>query len=143
MPRKTNLGHGGSVALSANLIQNLEDRTWGGFMLTLVLRIGDDVHRTYSTTARGVDRLLFVNNVLVLAPVWAPGGLAGWLASTSDLRLAPRPAPGPVPGVRDSQHGVRFQRPPPRSRDSNAFPSLRQYFIGTCQSGQASMFGAP
>jgi len=28
----------------------------------------DDVHRTHSTTAQGVDRLLFVNNVLDLAP---------------------------------------------------------------------------
>ena len=40
----------------------------GGFMLTLFLRNGDDVYRTYSTTARGVDRLLFVNSVLDLAP---------------------------------------------------------------------------
>ena len=40
----------------------------GGFMLTLFLRDGDDVYRTYNTTARGVDRLLFVNNMLDLAP---------------------------------------------------------------------------
>jgi predicted dithiol-disulfide oxidoreductase (DUF899 family) len=39
-----------------------------GFMLTLFLRDGDDVYRTYSTTARGVDRVLFVNNILDLAP---------------------------------------------------------------------------
>ena len=39
-----------------------------GFMLTLFLRDGDDVYRTYNTTARGVDRLLFVNNMLDLAP---------------------------------------------------------------------------
>jgi predicted dithiol-disulfide oxidoreductase (DUF899 family) len=38
------------------------------FMLTLFLRDGDDIYRTYSTTARGVDRLLFVNNILDLAP---------------------------------------------------------------------------
>lgn len=39
----------------------------GGFMLNLFLRDGDDVYRTYATTARGVDRVLFVNNVLDLA----------------------------------------------------------------------------
>jgi predicted dithiol-disulfide oxidoreductase (DUF899 family) len=40
----------------------------GGFMLSVFLRDGDDVYRTYSTTARGVDRLLFVNNILDLMP---------------------------------------------------------------------------
>jgi predicted dithiol-disulfide oxidoreductase (DUF899 family) len=40
----------------------------GGFMLTLFLRDGVDVYRTYNTTQRGVDRLLFVNNMLDLAP---------------------------------------------------------------------------
>ncbi len=40
----------------------------GGFMLTVFLRDGTDVYRTYSTTARGVDRLLFVNNILDLSP---------------------------------------------------------------------------
>jgi predicted dithiol-disulfide oxidoreductase (DUF899 family) len=39
-----------------------------GFMLTMFLRDGDDVYRTYATTARGVDRILFANNVLDLAP---------------------------------------------------------------------------
>lgn len=39
-----------------------------GFMLSMFLRDGGDVYRTYSTTARGVDRLLFVNNILDLAP---------------------------------------------------------------------------
>ena len=40
----------------------------GGFMLTVFLRDGQDVYRTYGTTARGVDRLLFVNNILDLMP---------------------------------------------------------------------------
>jgi predicted dithiol-disulfide oxidoreductase (DUF899 family) len=40
----------------------------GGFMLTVFLRDGEDVYRTYCTTARGVDRLLFVNNILDLTP---------------------------------------------------------------------------
>lgn len=35
----------------------------GGFELSAFLRAGDDVYRTYSTTARGVDRLLFANNI--------------------------------------------------------------------------------
>lgn len=39
----------------------------GGFMLHLFFTDGTDVYRTYSTTARGVDRLLFVNNILDLA----------------------------------------------------------------------------
>jgi predicted dithiol-disulfide oxidoreductase (DUF899 family) len=39
-----------------------------GFGLSMFLRVGDEVYRTYATTARGVDRLLFVNNVLDLAP---------------------------------------------------------------------------
>jgi predicted dithiol-disulfide oxidoreductase (DUF899 family) len=40
----------------------------GGFVLSVFLRDGLDVYRTYSTTARGVDRLVFVNNVLDLCP---------------------------------------------------------------------------
>jgi predicted dithiol-disulfide oxidoreductase (DUF899 family) len=39
-----------------------------GFMLSVFLRNGDAVYRTYSTTARGVDRVLFVNNILDLTP---------------------------------------------------------------------------
>jgi predicted dithiol-disulfide oxidoreductase (DUF899 family) len=42
--------------------------TDGGFLLSVFLRDGDDVYRTYSTTNRGVDRLLFVNNILDLTP---------------------------------------------------------------------------
>jgi predicted dithiol-disulfide oxidoreductase (DUF899 family) len=38
------------------------------FMLTVFLRDGDAIYRTYSTTSRGVDRLLFVNNILDLCP---------------------------------------------------------------------------
>ncbi len=40
----------------------------GGFMLTAFLRDGDDVYRTYNTTSRGVDRLLFTHNVLDVTP---------------------------------------------------------------------------
>lgn len=39
-----------------------------GFMLSVFLRDGDDVYRTYNTTSRGVDRLLWVHNVLDLTP---------------------------------------------------------------------------
>jgi predicted dithiol-disulfide oxidoreductase (DUF899 family) len=39
-----------------------------GFMLSVFLRDGTDVYRTYATTGRGVDRLLFVHNILDLAP---------------------------------------------------------------------------
>ena len=39
-----------------------------GFALSVFLRDGTDVYRTYSTTSRGVDRLMFVHNILDLAP---------------------------------------------------------------------------
>jgi predicted dithiol-disulfide oxidoreductase (DUF899 family) len=39
----------------------------GGFLLSLLLTDGQEVYRTYSTTHRGVDRMLFVHNVLDLA----------------------------------------------------------------------------
>jgi predicted dithiol-disulfide oxidoreductase (DUF899 family) len=39
-----------------------------GFMLSVFLRDGTDIYRTYSTTARGVDRLMFVHNILDLVP---------------------------------------------------------------------------
>jgi predicted dithiol-disulfide oxidoreductase (DUF899 family) len=38
-----------------------------GFMLSLFVTDGEQVYRTYATTGRGVDRLLFANNVLDLA----------------------------------------------------------------------------
>ncbi len=42
--------------------------TTGGFLLNMFFRDGDRVFRTYSTTSRGVDRILFANNILDLAP---------------------------------------------------------------------------
>jgi predicted dithiol-disulfide oxidoreductase (DUF899 family) len=39
-----------------------------GFALSVFLRDGKDVFRTYATMARGVDRLLFANNILDLVP---------------------------------------------------------------------------
>jgi predicted dithiol-disulfide oxidoreductase (DUF899 family) len=39
-----------------------------GFVLSVFLRDGSDVYRTYSTTSRGVDRLMFVHNILDLCP---------------------------------------------------------------------------
>lgn len=38
-----------------------------GFMLSFFLRDGADVYRTYSTTARGVDRVMFIHNILDLS----------------------------------------------------------------------------
>ena len=40
----------------------------GGFMLSVFLRDGVAIYRTYNTTSRGVDRLLFMNNILDLLP---------------------------------------------------------------------------
>lgn len=39
-----------------------------GFMLTVFLRDGDRVYRTYNTTRRGVDRLVFRHSILDLVP---------------------------------------------------------------------------
>lgn len=39
-----------------------------GFQLSIFLRDGDDVYLTYTTNGRGVDRVLFVNNILDLCP---------------------------------------------------------------------------
>ena len=39
----------------------------GGFQLMMFLRDGEKVYRTYATTARGVDRLLFTHNILDLS----------------------------------------------------------------------------
>jgi predicted dithiol-disulfide oxidoreductase (DUF899 family) len=39
-----------------------------GFMLSVFLRDGSDVYRTYSTTSRGVDRVMFIHNILDLCP---------------------------------------------------------------------------
>jgi predicted dithiol-disulfide oxidoreductase (DUF899 family) len=38
------------------------------FMLTVFLRDGEEVFRTYATTNRGMDRVLFANNILDLTP---------------------------------------------------------------------------
>jgi predicted dithiol-disulfide oxidoreductase (DUF899 family) len=39
----------------------------GGFMLSFFLRDGDSVYRTYNTTARGVDRILWDHDILDLS----------------------------------------------------------------------------
>ena len=40
----------------------------GGFLLNVFLRDGEEVYRTYSTTSRGVDRLVFTNSFRDLLP---------------------------------------------------------------------------
>jgi predicted dithiol-disulfide oxidoreductase (DUF899 family) len=67
----------------------------GGFVLTVFLRDGTDVCRTYSTTARGVDRLLFVDNILDLCPYgqqedWEDSP-PGWPHAAPHVRVSPRP----------------------------------------------------
>jgi predicted dithiol-disulfide oxidoreductase (DUF899 family) len=39
-----------------------------GFMLTVFLRDGVDVYRTYNTNGRGLDRVMFTHNIIDLAP---------------------------------------------------------------------------
>ena len=63
----------------------------GGFMLSVFLRDGTDVYRTYSTTARGVDRVLFVHNILDLCPY---GRQQDWEDSPPGCRSTPPTAPG-------------------------------------------------
>ena len=40
----------------------------GGFLLSVFLRDGDEVYRTYTTAQRGVDRLVFANTIQDLLP---------------------------------------------------------------------------
>jgi predicted dithiol-disulfide oxidoreductase (DUF899 family) len=61
---------GWTVPFASSRGNGFADATGAGnlFSLTVFLRDGDDVYLTYSTTARGVDRLLFSNNILDLTP---------------------------------------------------------------------------
>ena len=72
-------------------------------MLTLFLRDGDDVYRTYNTTQRGVDRLLFVNNMLDLAPY---GRQQDWEDSP------PGPSTPPTAELRGTRAGTPIASPP-------------------------------
>jgi predicted dithiol-disulfide oxidoreductase (DUF899 family) len=58
----------------------------GGFMLTVFLRVGDEVYRTYNTTQRGVDRLVFLNSIQDLLPY---GRQEDWEDSPSGWPQAP------------------------------------------------------
>lgn len=40
----------------------------GGFLLSVFLRDGDAIYRTYTTGSRGVDRLMFFHNIADLTP---------------------------------------------------------------------------
>jgi predicted dithiol-disulfide oxidoreductase (DUF899 family) len=66
--RKQEMGWTMPIASSRGTTFAEDCGTTGGFVLSVFLRHGQDVYRTYSTTARGVDRILFVNNVLDLLP---------------------------------------------------------------------------
>jgi predicted dithiol-disulfide oxidoreductase (DUF899 family) len=61
---------GWTVPFVSSRDNGFSDDTGAGnlFRLTVFLRDDDDVFLTYSTTARGVDRLLFSNNILDLTP---------------------------------------------------------------------------
>ena len=61
---------GWTVPIVSSRGNGFADATGAGdlFSLTVFLRDGDDVYLTYSTTARGVDRLLFSNNILDFTP---------------------------------------------------------------------------
>ena len=66
----------------------------GGFMLTAFLRDGPTIYRTYNTTRRGVDRLLFTQNILDLTVY---GRQEDWEDSPSGW-----PKPGRAPDTGNS-----------------------------------------
>lgn len=71
------------------------DATGAGnlFRLSVFLRDGDDAYLTYSTTARGVDRVLIANNILDLTPLGKAeelGGLTSRVAPAPHRRLGRR-----------------------------------------------------
>lgn len=57
-----------------------------GFALNVFLRDGTEVYRTYSTTNRGVDRVMFVHNILDLCPY---GRQQDWENSPADWPQQP------------------------------------------------------
>jgi len=61
---------GWTVPFVSSRGNSFADDTGAGdlFRLTVFLRDGDHAYLTYSTTARGVDRVLFSNNILDLTP---------------------------------------------------------------------------
>jgi predicted dithiol-disulfide oxidoreductase (DUF899 family) len=61
---------GWTVPFVSSRGNGFSDATGAGkyFSLTVFLRDGEEVYLTYSTKARGVDRLLFANNILDLTP---------------------------------------------------------------------------
>jgi predicted dithiol-disulfide oxidoreductase (DUF899 family) len=61
---------GWTVPFVSSRGNGFSDDTGAGnvFRLSVFLRDGDNVYMTYSTTARGVDRLLFTQNILDLTP---------------------------------------------------------------------------
>jgi predicted dithiol-disulfide oxidoreductase (DUF899 family) len=43
-----------------------------GFLLSVFSRVGSDTYQTCTTTARDVDRLMFLHNILELCPYGRP-----------------------------------------------------------------------
>ena len=66
----------------------------GGFLVSVFLRDGDDVYRTYSTTMRGADRLVFLHNILDLTPY---GRQEDWEDSPPGWPQTPTYSTGPKP----------------------------------------------
>lgn len=66
--RKQELGWTLPFVSSAGTTFGADCGAGGGFMLSVFLRDGDQVYRTYNTTQRGVDRLVFTNSIRDLLP---------------------------------------------------------------------------
>ena len=78
-----------------------EDMGLTAFGLSVLLRDGDEVFRTYFTTARGVDRLRLDFNLLDLTSLRAQGAVGG---------LAARLAAGPDDGLASPPRRVLIRR---------------------------------
>ena len=61
----------------------------GGFMLSVFLRAGDEVYRTYNTTQRGVDRLVHT----VADAMRVASGRSGRFGASCAVFLYPSPSP--------------------------------------------------
>ena len=121
--RPTRHGWTGSVPFASSHGTTFADDCGAGrgSMPSVFLCDGEHVYRTYCTTARGVDRLVFINNILDLTSyVRTPGGLGrlpAWLGAASHLRageaaweetLPARPGwPTSLPSSSDDLRNIR------------------------------------
>ena len=98
--------HGWTMPFVSSRGTSFTDDTGAGglFQLSAFLRDGDDVYRTYATTSRGVDRLLFANNI---QDITVTAGRRTGRTHRPAGRNTPRTARDPVPAGRSGRTGDR------------------------------------